>query len=119
MKLLDLDLLRTFVLAHDKNSFAKAASHIFRSQSAVSLQMQRLEEITGQQLFVKNGRGWQLTGNGEVLLVYARKMLDLNHAAIEALSAAPLIGSVRLGMRIDFWEGGLSQILSRFAAAYP
>lgn len=117
--LLELDLLRTFVLAADLDSFARAADQVARSQSAVSLQMQRLEEITGQQLFLKQGRGWRLTASGEMLLGYARQMLDLNHQAITALTATHIAGKVRLGLPADFAESGLPIALARFAAIHP
>jgi len=117
--LLELDLLRTFVLAVDLDSFARAADQVARSQSAVSLQMQRLEEITGQQLFLKQGRGWRLTASGEMLLGYARQMLDLNSQALTALTATHIAGKVRLGLPADFAESGLPIALARFAAIHP
>jgi DNA-binding transcriptional LysR family regulator len=117
--LLELDLLRTFVLAVDLDSFARAADQVARSQSAVSLQMQRLEEITGQQLFLKQGRGWRLTANGEILLGYARQMLDINQQAITALTATHIAGKVKLGLPADFAESGLPVALARFAAIHP
>ncbi|NLR81518.1 LysR substrate-binding domain-containing protein [Chitinophaga eiseniae] len=117
--LLDLDLLRTFVLAVDLNSFARAADQVARSQSAVSLQMQRLEETTGHQLFIKQGRGWQLTASGDLLLGYARQLLDINQQAVAALSATQIAGKVRLGIPADFAESGLPTVLARFAAVHP
>lgn len=117
--LLDLDLLRTFVLAVDLNSFARAADQVARSQSAVSLQMQRLEEMTGHQLFLKQGRGWQLTASGDLLLGYARQLLDINQQAVAALSATQIAGKVRLGIPADFAESGLPTVLARFAAVHP
>ncbi|SEW54042.1 LysR substrate-binding domain-containing protein [Chitinophaga arvensicola] len=117
--LLELDLLRTFVLAVDLDSFARAAEQVSRSQSAVSLQMQRLEEISGQQLFVKQGRGWQLTAAGEILLSYARQILDLNQQAIQALTATHIAGKVKLGLPADFAESGLPVVLAQFAAVHP
>ncbi len=117
--LLDLDLLRTFVLAVDMDSFAKAADLVSRSQSAVSLQMQRLEEVTGHQLFIRQGRSWQLTAAGEMLLDYARQMLEINNLAVQALSATHLEGRIRLGLLADFSETGLPSVLARFAAVHP
>ncbi|HVI44211.1 MAG TPA: LysR substrate-binding domain-containing protein [Chitinophaga sp.] len=117
--LLDLDLLRTFLLAVDLRSFAKAADQVSRTQSAVSLQMQRLEEITGHVLFVKQGRGWQLTPSGDLLLGYARQLLEINDQAIQALTATHISGRMRLGMLTDFSEGGLPLVLARFAGAHP
>jgi DNA-binding transcriptional LysR family regulator len=117
--LMDLDLLRTFVLAVDMDSFAKAADRVARSQSAVSLQMQRLEEMTGRPLFLKQGRGWQLTPAGELLLGYARQMLEINDRAVQALQDTKLEGQVSLGLPADFAETELPVILARFAAVYP
>lgn len=117
--LLDLDLLRTFMLAADLESFAKAADRIARSQSAVSLQMQRLEEMAGKPLFLKQGRSWQLTPAGELLLGYARQMLDVNDRAIQALQDTHIEGHVRLGLLADFAESGLPVVLARFAGIYP
>lgn len=117
--LLELDLLRTFVLAVDLDSFARAADQVSRSQSAVSLQMQRLEDISGQQLFIKQGRGWQLTAAGEILLGYARQILELNQQAIQALTATHIAGKVKLGLPADFAESGLPVVLARFAAVHP
>ncbi len=116
---MDLDLLRTFVLAVDLDSFAKAADRVARSQSAVSLQMQRLEEMTGQPLFIKQGRGWRLSAAGELLLGYAKQLLDINDRAVRALNDTQLEGQVRLGLPADFAESELPVILARFAAIYP
>jgi DNA-binding transcriptional LysR family regulator len=116
---MDLDLLRTFVLAVDLDSFAKAADRVARSQSAVSLQMQRLEEMTGQPLFIKQGRGWHLTAAGEMLLGYAKQLLDINDRAVRALNDTRLEGQVRLGLSADFAESELPVILARFAEVYP
>lgn len=117
--LMDLDLLRTFVLAVDMDSFAKAADRVARSQSAVSLQMQRLEEMTGRPLFLKQGRGWQLTPTGELLLGYARQLLEVNDRAVQALHDTRLEGQVSLGLPADFAESELPVILARFSAVYP
>lgn len=116
---MDLDLLRTFVLAVDMDSFAKAADRVARSQSAVSLQMQRLEEMTGRALFLKQGRGWQLTPTGELLLGYARQLLEINDRAVQALHDTRLEGQVSLGLPADFAESELPLILARFGAVYP
>ncbi|MCW3467233.1 LysR family transcriptional regulator [Chitinophaga nivalis] len=117
--LLDLELLRTFVLAAELDSFAKAAEQVNRSQSAVSLQIQRLEEMTGQPLFVKQGRGRRLTAAGEMLLGYARQLLDINHKAVTALTATHIAGKVKLGLLADFADSGLPTVLARFAAIHP
>ena len=57
---LDLDQLQTFVAIADSGSFTRAAEEVFRTQSAVSMQMRRLEERIGKPLFEKDGRTWEL-----------------------------------------------------------
>ena len=79
---LDLDLLRTFLAFADTGSFTMAADRVGRTQSAVSMQMKRLEEACGRALFEKAGRINRLTADGEVLVGYARRMLALNEEAV-------------------------------------
>jgi DNA-binding transcriptional LysR family regulator len=75
---MDLDVLRTFVTAQEFGGFNRAAEQVGRTQSAVSQQIRRLEEQLGQPLYRKNGRGLALTEAGDVMLRYARKILELN-----------------------------------------
>jgi len=89
---LDLDVLRTFVTGLDLGSYAKAAGRLGRSQSAISLQLRKLEETTGQTLLRKQGRGLALTPEGEIMLGYARRLLELND---------------EMQSRFQQWEGGL------------
>lgn len=79
---LDLDLLRTFVAVADLNTFAAAAAAVCRTQSAVSQQMQRPEQLVGKELFARHGRNKLLTEHGIQLLGYARKYCDsmMRHA---------------------------------------
>ena len=116
---LDLDVLRTFVAGHDLGSYAKAADRLGRSQSAISLQMRKLEERTGQTLLRKDGRGLALTHEGEIMLGYARRLLELNDEAVAALKKPSLEGQVRLGLPPDFAETWLPGLLGRFARAHP
>ena len=82
---LDLDLLRTFVAVADLNTFAAAAAAVCRTQSAVSQQMQRLEQLVGKELFARHGRNKLLTEHGIQLLGYARKILRFNDEACSSL----------------------------------
>ncbi|GMA77397.1 hypothetical protein GCM10025880_38140 [Methylorubrum aminovorans] len=116
---LDMDVLRTFVTGIDLGSFAKAADCLGRSPSAISLQMRKLEDQVGQTLLRRNGRGLALTEPGEMLLGYARRLLDLNDAAVSAVATPALSGSVRLGLPQDFTETGLPTVLARFARLHP
>ena len=82
---LDLDLLRTFVAVADLNTFAAAAVAVCCTQSAVSQQMQRLEQLVGKELFARHGRNNLLTEQGIQLLGYARKILRFNDEARASL----------------------------------
>ena len=112
---LDLDVLRTFVTGVELGSFARAATRVGRSQSAVSAQLRKLEEQVGQGLLRKQGRGLGLTDAGEVMLGYARRLLELNDAAVSKLRVASLEGTVRVGLPQDFAELWLPSVLGRFA----
>lgn len=116
---LDMDVLRTFVTGIDLGSFAKAATRLGRSPSAISLQLRKLEDQVGQPLLRRNGRGLALTEPGEMLLGYARRLLDLNDAAVSAVAVPGLSGWVRLGLPQDFTETGLPTVLARFARLHP
>jgi DNA-binding transcriptional LysR family regulator len=116
---LDIDVLRTFVAGMDLGSFARAADQVGRSQSAVSSQLRKLEEKVGCALVRKSGRGLVLTGAGESLMAYARRILDLNDEAVAAIRGAELAGSARLGLPEDFAEGWLPDLLGRFVRSHP
>ncbi len=117
---IDMDVLRTFVTGVDLGSFAKAADRLGRSPSAISLQLRKLEEQTGQTLFQKQGRGLALTEAGELLIGYARRILDLNDEAHAALSGLKeLQGWVRIGLPQDFAETWFPGLLGRFAKPHP
>jgi DNA-binding transcriptional LysR family regulator len=116
---LDMDVLRTLAVAMELGGFARAAERLGRSQSAVSLQMRRLEGQLGQKLFRKQGRGLALTEAGDTVLGYARRILELNDEAVAAVRGAAIAGSVRLGVHQDFAEAWLPAVLARFARAHP
>lgn len=116
---LDMDVLRSFVTGTELGSFAKAADRLGRSQSAISLQLKKLEEQVGETLLKKEGRGLALTSPGEILLSYARRLLELNDEAIAATRGVAVEGWVRLGLVQDFAESWLPRLLGRFARAHP
>lgn len=117
--LLPSDLLRTFVAVVDDGGMSAAGLRVGRSQSAVSLQVKRLEELVGAALFRRDSRDLALTPAGETLLPYARRLLALNEQALAALAPARLTGVVRLGVVQDFAETALAGVLARFAEAHP
>ncbi|MCJ2129722.1 LysR substrate-binding domain-containing protein [Methylobacterium sp. E-045] len=116
---LDMDVLRSFVAGIELGSFAKAAARLGRSPSAISLQLRKLEDQVGQILVQKQGRGLVLTEAGEIMLGYARRLLELNDAALGALGSPALSGRVRIGLPQDFAETWLPETLGRFARLHP
>ena len=118
MRHLDLALLQTFVAIADNGSFTQAAKQVHRTQSAVSLQMQRLEAAAGAPLFKKNGRQMETTDAGDLLLNHARTLLALNDEAIHALRGIAIDGTVRLGAPTDVAEDYLPEILKSFTASH-
>jgi DNA-binding transcriptional LysR family regulator len=118
MKHLDLALLQTFVAIADNGSFTQAAKQVHRTQSAVSLQMQRLEAAAGAPLFKKSGRQMETTDAGDLLLNHARTLLALNDEALHALRGMAIDGTVRLGSPTDVAEDFLPEILKTFCTAH-
>jgi DNA-binding transcriptional LysR family regulator len=119
MKYLDLTLLQAFTAVVDSGSFTLAARYLYRTQSAVSMQLAKLEELTGRPLLRRDNRKIQLTEEGEVLLGYARRMIRLNEDALVAMDQPFAEGHVRLGLPDDYAEFFLPDVLVRFAHAYP
>jgi len=117
--LLDIDQLRTFMAIADTGSFTRAADVVFKTQSAVSMQMKRLEERVGKPLFERDGRASRLTEDGERLLAYARRLMRLNDETLAAFAEAELTGRVRLGTPDDYADRFLPEILVRFARSHP
>lgn len=115
----DPEVLRSFVQGVELGSFARAAERLNRSTSAVSAQLKRLEDQAGRPLLRKSGRGMALTETGEVMLGYARRLLELNDEAAAAVRGVELEGRVRLGLQEDFGETLLPAVLGRFARAHP
>jgi DNA-binding transcriptional LysR family regulator len=116
---IDTNLLRAFLAAADAASFTAAARALNRTQSAVSMQIKRLEETIGGQLFDRGGRRIELTGRGEALITYARHMVALNDEAIGKLRGDALEGVVRFGLIEDYAMYVLPALLARFLSAHP
>jgi DNA-binding transcriptional LysR family regulator len=119
MQNLELDLLRSFAAVADTGSFTAAADLVARTQSAVSMQIKRLEEILGRRVFERSSRALALTTDGEVLLDYARRMLELNDESLRRIARPPVTGRARLGVTEYFVPNEVPRILARFAAAHP
>ena len=117
--MLDTDQLRSFLAIVDTGSFTRAAERVHKTQSAVSMHIRRLEERLGCQLFAKHGRGVRLSIDGEKLVDYARRMLQIEASALSSIAQKGLAGRVRLGMPDDYAEPFLPDILTRFSARHP
>lgn len=117
--LLDVDQLRTFIAIADAGSFTRAADAVHRTQSAVSMQMKKLEERLGKAIFERDGRNSRLTEDGERLLDYARRIVKLNVEALSSFADDELAGRVRLGLPDDYADRYLPEILARFSQSNP
>jgi DNA-binding transcriptional LysR family regulator len=117
--LIDIDQLRTFIAIVETGSFTKAAEVVHKTQSAVSMQMKRLEERLNRPVFARDGRVSKLTEDGERLLDYARRIVKLNVEALATFSDTKLTGRVRLGLPDDYADRYLPEIMARFSRAYP
>lgn len=116
---LDLDQLQTFVTICDMGSFTRAAGEVHRTQSAVSMQMRRLEERIGKTLFERDGRANRLTEDGEKLLSYARRLIHLNRETLAAFDDRALEGTIRIGTPDDYADRFLPEIMARFVRSNP
>jgi DNA-binding transcriptional LysR family regulator len=116
---LDLTSLRSFVAVADSGGVTKAAGYLHLTQSAVSMQLKRLEEALGVQLLDRANRSVTLTGEGEQLLSYARRMLVLNDEAYTRLTAKDYEGVITLGVPHDIIYPYIPPILRQFAADFP
>ena len=117
--MLDVDQLRTFIAISETGSFTKAAEVVNKTQSAVSMQMKRLEERLERPIFARDGRASKLTEDGQRLLDYARRIVKLNVETLAAFSDAELSGRVRMGVPDDYADRYLPEIMARFSRGYP
>jgi DNA-binding transcriptional LysR family regulator len=116
---LEIDLLRTFVAAADTGSFTAAGELVARTQSAVSIQIKRLEELLDTRVFERTSRSLSLTHAGATLLAYARRMLELNDESVRAITAPPVAGEMRVGISEYFQPREIAAMLALFAQRYP
>lgn len=116
---LDLDLLRAFSVIAAERNISRAAERLLRNQSTVSLQLKRLEELVGCQLFERSSRTVRLTHDGEVLLTYAQRMLALNDEIIDRIQEPQLSGTVRIGAPEDFATTHLPSVFGDFIHTHP
>lgn len=116
---LDLTALRAFATVAEVGGVTRAAGLLHLTQSAVSMQVKRLEGMLGRDLFDRAGRGVTLTADGEQLLGYARRMLALNDEVFARFSGAAFEGEIVLGVPNDVVYPALPPVLQRFHAEFP
>jgi len=110
--------LECFIAVAETGSFTRAAGRVARTQSAVSQQITKLEGIIGKPLFTRT-RHLSLTSEGEVLLSYAKRIVQLNRDAIDRFRHPELQGEVRFGLPEDFASVFLSDVLTEYASLHP
>ncbi|MBY4675607.1 LysR family transcriptional regulator [Marinobacterium arenosum] len=108
---MNTDLLRTFIVVVDTGSYNRAAQQLYRTPSAISMQMKRLEEQVGKPLFEQQGRERVLTRHGKQLVGYARRILSLQQEALSVLEAGAGQEPLRLGCPDDYAQGLLTDLL--------
>ncbi len=116
---LDPDLLKAFVTVADQKSFTRAAGRLNRTQSAVSMQIKRLEDRLDVELFHRTKSTVELSSAGEGFLGYARRILVLSDEAVGRLHAHKIEGVVRLGVMDDYGTIIMPSVLASFVAGYP
>jgi len=117
---MDLNALESFVAACETLNFSQAAARRNTVQSAVSAQIRKLEAELGRPLFERGrGRAMRLTPQGEALLAYARRILDLSHEAVETLRAGGEARTLRLGTTVTLAQSIVARALPAFAARRP
>jgi DNA-binding transcriptional LysR family regulator len=115
----DLDLLRTFLAIVETGSFSRAAERVFRTPSAVSMQVKKLEEALGKPVFARDSRSVSLTRDGEIVLGYARRLLALSGEMMARFVTPEMEGTVTLGAPDDYGERIVPEVLKRFSLSHP
>lgn len=119
MRNLDVTTLRSFVAVADLGGVTKAAGFLNLTQSAVSMQLKRLEELLGIGLLDRSGRTIALTAEGEQMLGYARRMVSLNDEVIRRLTHEEFEGTITLGVPHDIVYPVIPRVMQQFSVAYP
>ncbi|UVL12504.1 LysR substrate-binding domain-containing protein [Pseudomonas atacamensis] len=119
--MLDLELLKTFVCVVDEGSFTRAAERVHRTQSTVSQQVRKLEDLVGHPLLLRDRSGLNVavTEHGELLIHYARRLLALSAEATQALASDVDLEVLRIGMPEDFDARRMALILAGFTRSHP
>ncbi len=116
--LLELELLRTLVAIAETGNFSAAAESVYRTPSAVSMQVKKIEEIVGRPVFTRDSRSVNVTPEGELLLEHGRRLLNMNQEMMQRFMAPDVAGVVRLGATDDVAERSLPDLLRRFSTTH-
>ena len=116
---LDVDVMRSVVAIAEAGSIAAAATRVARTPAAVSMQIKKLEETLGRTLFERTRQGMTPTAEGDRLLDYARRMIELNREAMRAFEGPEVEGTVSLAIIDSFGGVRLTQVLAAFSRLYP
>ena len=114
-----IEFLKTFIVLLENRSFSRTAEQVGRSQSAISLQIKRLEEVAGTPILTSSGKSLSLTQQGAILYEYAKQIVELNNECINRLDGNLLAGKIRIGIPSDFAIAFLPMILGRFTETHP
>ena len=116
---MNIDQLKTFLAVVETHSFTKAAKTVFLTQSAVSLQIKRLEQELGVSLFTRFSKTFKLTNAGKALIQYAGQIIRIHDEAVLSVSNREMRGHIRIGAPEDYISPFLTRILSRFSKDHP
>jgi len=116
---LDIGTLRTIITVVDSAGVTKAANKLNLTQSTVSMQVKRLEDVLGMPLVVRDGRTMRATKEGEQLVSYARKLIAMNDEVVDRLTNRDTISELRIGVPLDIAEPHVPKILKQFVHTYP
>jgi len=119
LPLLELDLLKTLVAIAETGNFSSAAEAVFRTPSAISMQVKKIEELVERPVFVRDSRSVSLTQDGLILLEHARRVLALNNEMVARFVTPDIAGVVRIGAVDHVAEQFLTKALKRFAQTHP
>ena len=117
--LLELDLLKTLVAIAETGNFSSAAEAVFRTPSAISMQVKKIEELVERPVFIRDSRSVSLTPDGLLLLEHARRVLALNNEMVARFVTPNMEGEVRLGAVDHVAEQFLTTVLRRFSETHP
>ncbi|HAZ7573014.1 LysR substrate-binding domain-containing protein [Legionella sp. PATHC032] len=115
---IDTITLQCFLAVAETQSFTKAAQRVGRTQSAISQQIAKLENLIEKPL-INRGRELSLTTDGEIFLGYAKRIYELHRESLDRFKAPELQGEIRFGLPEDFASIILSDVLVEFSRLHP